>query len=88
MTKPLGITEVVLRDGHQSLLATRLRLEDMLPIAAKMDEIGFWSIESWGGATFDSCIRYLGEDPWERIRALKKRCQKPNSKCYFVVKIF
>ena len=78
MTKPLGITEVVLRDGHQSLLATRLRLEDMLPIAAKMDEIGFWSIESWGGATFDSCIRYLGEDPWERIRALKKAM--PNTK--------
>ena len=78
MTKPLGITEVVLRDGHQSLLATRLRLEDMLPIASKLDEIGFWSIESWGGATFDSCIRYLGEDPWERIRALKKAM--PNTK--------
>ena len=69
---PLGITDVVLRDGHQSLLATRLRLEDMLPIAPAMDQIGFWSIESWGGATFDACIRYLGEDPWERIRALKK----------------
>ncbi len=70
MTKPLGITEVVLRDGHQSLLATRLRLEDMLPIAPKLDEIGFWSIGSWGGATFDSCIRYFGEDPLERLRAL------------------
>ena len=69
---PLGITDVVLRDGHQSLLATRLRLEDMLPIAPAMDQIGYWSIESWGGATFDACIRYLGEDPWERIRALKK----------------
>ncbi|GAA5130374.1 sodium-extruding oxaloacetate decarboxylase subunit alpha [Thalassotalea piscium] len=78
MSKPLGITEVVLRDGHQSLLATRLRLEDMLPIAPKLDEIGFWSIESWGGATFDACIRYLGEDPWERIRALKKAM--PNTK--------
>ena len=78
MTKPLGITEVVLRDGHQSLLATRLRIEDMLPIAPKLDEIGFWSIESWGGATFDSCIRYLGEDPWERLRALKKAM--PNTK--------
>jgi len=78
MTKPLGITEVVLRDGHQSLLATRLRLEDMLPIASKLDEIGFWSIESWGGATFDSCIRYLGEDPWHRIRELKKAM--PNTK--------
>jgi len=69
--KPLGITELVLRDAHQSLLATRLRIEDMLPIAGKLDQIGYWSIESWGGATFDSCIRYLGEDPWERIRLLK-----------------
>lgn len=69
--KPLGITEVVLRDAHQSILATRLRLEDMLPIAGKLDQIGFWSVETWGGATFDSCIRYLGEDPWERIRQLK-----------------
>ncbi|HBT06030.1 MAG TPA: oxaloacetate decarboxylase, partial [Alcanivorax sp.] len=57
---------------HQSLLATRLRLDDMLPIAEKLDRIGFWSLESWGGATFDACIRYLGEDPWERIRELKK----------------
>ena len=72
MSKPLGITDVVLRDASQSLLATRVRLEDMLPIAAKLDSIGFWSLESWGGATFDACIRYLGEDPWERIRELKK----------------
>lgn len=69
---PLGITDVVLRDASQSLLATRVRIEDMLPIAEKLDKIGFWSLETWGGATFDSCIRYLGEDPWERIRALKK----------------
>lgn len=68
----LGITDVVLRDAHQSILATRLRLEDMLPIAPKLDQVGFWSVESWGGATFDACIRYLGEDPWERIRELKK----------------
>ena len=68
----LKITELVLRDAHQSLLATRMRLGDMLPIAKKIDDAGYWSIESWGGATFDSCIRYLGEDPWERIRALKK----------------
>ena len=68
----LGITDVVLRDAHQSILATRVRLEDMLPIAAKLDQVGFWSVESWGGATFDACIRYLGEDPWERIRELKK----------------
>ncbi len=70
--KPLGITEVVLRDAHQSILATRLRIEDMLPICQQLDEIGYWSIESWGGATFDACIRYLGEDPWERLRLLKK----------------
>jgi len=69
--KPLGITELVLRDAHQSLLATRMRVEDMLPIAEKLDSVGFWSLESWGGATFDACIRYLGEDPWERIRKLK-----------------
>ncbi len=67
----LGITEVVLRDAHQSLFATRLRTEDMLPIAAKLDQVGYWSLETWGGATFDSCIRFLGEDPWERIRQLK-----------------
>ena len=66
----LGITDVVLRDASQSLLATRVRLEDMLPIAEKLDQVGFWSLESWGGATFDACIRYLGEDPWERIRQL------------------
>ncbi|MDJ0654677.1 MAG: sodium-extruding oxaloacetate decarboxylase subunit alpha [Xanthomonadales bacterium] len=68
----LGITELVLRDAHQSLLATRMRIEDMLPMAEKLDKVGFWSVESWGGATFDACIRYLGEDPWERIRVLKK----------------
>ena len=69
---PLGLTELVLRDAHQSLLATRMRIEDMLPIAGKLDQVGFWSIESWGGATFDACIRYLGEDPWERIRKFKQ----------------
>ncbi|QCF26332.1 sodium-extruding oxaloacetate decarboxylase subunit alpha [Hydrocarboniclastica marina] len=74
--KPLGITDVVLRDAHQSLLATRMRLDDMLPIAEKLDQVGFWSLESWGGATFDACIRYLGEDPWERIRELKKAMPK------------
>ena len=70
--KKLGITDVVLRDAHQSLFATRLRIDDMLPIAAKLDQVGFWSLETWGGATFDSCIRYLGEDPWDRLRELKK----------------
>ncbi|WP_257296120.1 sodium-extruding oxaloacetate decarboxylase subunit alpha [Endozoicomonas sp. YOMI1] len=70
--KPLGITDVVLRDAHQSLFATRLRIEDMLPIAEQLDQIGYWSLETWGGATFDACIRFLGEDPWERLRELKK----------------
>ena len=76
MTTPLALTELVLRDAHQSLLATRMRLEDMLPIAKELDDAGFWSVESWGGATFDACIRYLGEDPWERIRELKKAMPK------------
>ena len=71
--KKIGVTEVVLRDGHQSLLATRLRYEDMEAILAHMDSIGFWSVESWGGAIFDSCIRYLGEDPWDRIKNIKSK---------------
>ena len=70
--KKLGITDVVLRDAHQSILATRMRIDDMLPIAGKLDQVGYWSLESWGGATFDSCIRFIGEDPWDRIRELKK----------------
>ena len=76
MAKPLLLTDVVLRDAHQSLLATRFRLDDMLPVAAALDDIGYWSLESWGGATFDACIRYLGEDPWVRIRELKKAMPK------------
>ena len=74
--QPLGITDVVLRDAHQSLFATRMRIDDMLPIAEKLDQVGFWSLESWGGATFDACIRFIGEDPWERIRELKKAMPK------------
>ncbi|RYU59321.1 oxaloacetate decarboxylase subunit alpha [Methylolobus aquaticus] len=74
--QPLGITDVVLRDAHQSLLATRLRTDDMLPICEKLDAVGFWSLEAWGGATFDACIRYLGEDPWERLRRLKASLPK------------
>jgi oxaloacetate decarboxylase alpha subunit len=72
-TNPLKITELVLRDAHQSLLATRMRTEDMLPIAEKLDQVGYFSLEMWGGATFDTCIRFLNEDPWERARALKKK---------------
>src|SRR5947207_6465244 len=70
--KTVGITELVLRDGNQSLLATRMRIEDILPICEKIDRIGYWSVEVWGGATFDACIRYLGEDPWERLRRIRK----------------
>ncbi|HIL26821.1 MAG TPA: oxaloacetate decarboxylase subunit alpha [Nitrospinaceae bacterium] len=71
-SSPLKITELVLRDAHQSLLATRMRTEDMLPIGEKLDQVGFFSLEMWGGATFDSCLRFLNEDPWERARKLKK----------------
>ncbi len=74
--KALKITDTTLRDAHQSLLATRMRTEDMLPIAEKMDEVGFHSLEVWGGATFDSCLRYLSEDPWERLRQLRQRFKK------------
>ena len=76
--KKLGITEVVLRDGNQSLLATRIKIEDLLPIAHALDQIGYWSIESWGGATFDACLRYLNEDPWERLRLFREAM--PNTK--------
>lgn len=78
------ITEVALRDGHQCLLATRMRTEDMLPIAQKLDAIGFWSMEVWGGATFDTCLRYLREDPWERLRAL--RAAMPNTKLQMLLR--
>jgi len=83
MNQPLGITELVLRDGHQSVLATRMRLEDMLPIAEKLDKVGYWSLEIWGGATFDSCIRFLGEDPWERLRLLKKALPNTQTQMLF-----
>ncbi len=76
MSNPIKITDVVLRDGHQSLFATRMRIDDMLPIAAKLDDIGYWALETWGGATFDSCIRFLGEDPWDRLRQLKAAMPK------------
>ncbi|UZJ27637.1 sodium-extruding oxaloacetate decarboxylase subunit alpha [Pasteurella multocida] len=70
--KKIAITDVVLRDAHQSLFATRMRLDDMLPIAHELDQIGYWSLEAWGGATFDACIRFLREDPWVRLRELKQ----------------
>ena len=78
MAKKILSTETVLRDAHQSLLATRMPLSDMVPILDKMDKIGFYSLECWGGATFDSCLRFLNEDPWERLRTIRKMC--PNTK--------
>jgi pyruvate carboxylase subunit B len=82
--KPILITDVALRDGHQSLLATRMRTEDMLPIAQKLDAVGFWSLEVWGGATFDTCLRFLKEDPWERLRAL--RAAMPHTKLQMLLR--
>jgi len=72
----VGIMDTTFRDAHQSLLATRMRTEDLLPIAETMDDLGLWSIEVWGGATFDTCLRFLREDPWERLRQLKKVLKK------------
>ncbi|WP_106477135.1 sodium-extruding oxaloacetate decarboxylase subunit alpha [Phytohalomonas tamaricis] len=72
MSQKINVTDVVLRDGHQSLIATRMRTEDMLPICGKLDSIGFYSLEAWGGATFDACVRFLKEDPWERLSTLKE----------------
>ncbi|MEN6586092.1 MAG: pyruvate carboxylase subunit B, partial [Sulfuricella sp.] len=78
------ISELVLRDGHQSLIATRMRTEDMLPICAKLDNIGFWSLEAWGGATFDACVRFLREDPWDRLKKLRKAL--PNSRIQMLLR--
>ncbi len=83
MAKTL-ISELVLRDGHQSTIATRLRTEDMLPICPKLDDIGFWSVEAWGGATFDACVRFLKEDPWERLKKLRKAL--PNSRIQMLLR--
>src|ERR1700751_1952289 len=72
MPKKIDITELILRDAHQSLMATRMAMEDMVPACADLDQAGYWSVECWGGATFDSCIRFLNEDPWERLRTFRK----------------
>ncbi|MCE9633499.1 MAG: sodium-extruding oxaloacetate decarboxylase subunit alpha [Methylophilales bacterium] len=78
------VSELVLRDGHQSIIATRMRTEDMLPICSKLDSIGFWSLEAWGGATFDACVRFLKEDPWERLSKLRKAL--PNSRIQMLLR--
>ncbi|MBQ5503219.1 MAG: oxaloacetate decarboxylase subunit alpha, partial [Selenomonas sp.] len=75
--KPVKIMETVLRDGHQSLCATRMRIEDMLPQLKALDSVGYKALEAWGGATFDTCLRFLGEDPWERLDTLKANLNTP-----------
>ena len=75
MAKPVKITETILRDAHQSLIATRMTTEEMLPIVEKLDKVGYHSLEAWGGATFDSCLRFLNEDPWERLRKIKDKAK-------------
>lgn len=82
--RPVQCTEVVLRDGHQSLIATRLRTRDMLPICPQLDRVGYWSLEVWGGATFDACLRYLQEDPWERLRLLRQAL--PNTRLQMLLR--
>lgn len=84
MSKKVHITDVVLRDGNQSLIATRMHIDDMLPICAELDKAGYWSLEVWGGATFDSCVRFLKEDPWERLRTLRKAL--PNSRLQMLLR--
>ena len=84
MGQKVGLTETVLRDAHQSLLATRMRTEDMLPVAGKLDQVGFWSVEMWGGATFDAALRYLKECPWERLRRI--RAAMPNTRLQMLLR--
>ena len=82
--KTVHFTDVILRDAHQSLIATRLRTEDMLPICEKLDQAGFWSLEVWGGATFDACVRFLKEDPWQRLRRLRQAL--PNTRLQMLLR--
>ncbi len=84
MSKKIHVTDTILRDAHQSLLATRMRTEDMLPICDKLDKVGYWSLEVWGGATFDACVRFLKEDPWERLRKL--RAALPNTRLQMLLR--
>ena len=83
MSKKIGITETVLRDAHQSLIATRMTTEEMLPALESLDKIGYWSLECWGGATFDACLRFLNEDPWERLRTIKSICKNTKLQMLF-----
>ena len=88
MAKKLGITETILRDAHQSLIATRMTTDEMIPIVTELDEVGYHSLEAWGGATFDSCMRFLNEDPWERLRKFKNAAKKTPCKCFSGDRIF
>ena len=84
MAKKVLITDTILRDAHQSQAATRMRIEDMLPACKALDKVGYWSLECWGGATFDSCMRFLGEDPWDRLRALRRAM--PNTRLQMLLR--
>ena len=84
----VGITETICRDAHQSLIATRMTTEEMLPALPLMDKVGYHYLEVWGGATFDACLRFLNEDPWERLRKIRKPLQRQNFKCCSEVKTF
>ena len=84
MSKKIGISELVLRDAHQSLHATRMTTADMLPACGMIDKIGYWAVEGWGGATYDSCIRFLNEDPWDRLRKL--HAALPNNKIMMLLR--
>ena len=88
MAKKLMITDTILRDAHQSQAATRMRTEDMLPACEILDSIGYYSLECWGGATFDACLRFLNEDPWERLRKLKMPCPTPSCRCFSAVRTY
>ena len=83
MSKPVKIMETVLRDGHQSIAATRMRIGDMLPVLEKIDNAGFYAIGAWGGATFDSCLRFLNEDPWERLRKIRDKVKNTKLQMLF-----
>src|SRR3974377_578281 len=84
MPRSIAVTELILRDAHQSVLATRMALEDMVPACEDIDKVGVWSVECWGGATYDACIRFLNEDPWERLRTFRKLM--PNSRLQMLLR--
>ena len=85
--KPVKVVETILRDAHQSLIATRMSTEQMLPIIEKLDKVGYYAVECWGGATFDASLRFLKEDPWERLRKLRDGLKIQNYRCYSVGRI-